>query len=407
MSTHSHAETGEVRLAPTQTKVLMQAAIAVLVLGIVLSIAAALSDPHRFAFSYLAGFMFVCTLGLGGLFFVLLQYVTRAGWSVGPRRQMEWLAGILPFTAILFLPIAYFVPVLYTAWVHPDTHAIGYDMLEKKFAYLNIPFFYVRAAIYFVIWTALSLYYRNTSLKQDRTADPSLTSTMQNVSAPGLYLFGFSLTFAAFDWLMSLTPAWYSTMFGVYIFAGSTTSSLALLSLMTISLQKTGLMGAVSTVEHRHDIGKLLFGFTVFWAYIAFGQFFLIWYANIPEETIWYHMRWFTPEGAHSSWMPVSVFIIFGHFWVPFLILLSRHVKRNYFGLALGASIMLVMHYVDLYWVVMPVLDKEFHPSWIDLAGLLLPVGALAVWLVRRASLDPVYPVNDPRLPEAVQLVNL
>jgi hypothetical protein len=372
------------------------------VLGIVLAIVAAVVDTKRFAFSYLTGFYFVVTLGLGGLFFVLIQHVTKAGWSVAPRRQMEWLSGILPITAILFIPLALLAGNIWHEWWHPEAlHGEEAELVGKKLGYLNPTFFYIRAVIYFAVWSALAMLFRGASRKQDMSGDPKLTEKMQVWAAPSLFAFGVTLTFAAFDWLMSLTPTWYSTIFGVYIFAGAVTSSLALLALMTLAIQNTGLLGNVSTVEHRHDIGKLLFGFTVFWAYIAFSQFFLIWYANIPEETIYYKVRW------GNSWEPVSLILLFGHFWVPFFLLLSRHAKRSPIGLTIGAVLMLVMHYVDIYWMVMPVLTKEVSFSWIDIAGLLGPVGILAGWLAIRASRDPLYPLRDPRLPEAAQLVNL
>ncbi len=401
MSNSTPASANVVRLSPDTVRLLTQVSGAVTAIGLILSFIGQRVDSWRFIYSYLTGFFFVTTLGLGGLFFVLLQHVTQSGWSVGPRRQMEWLSGILPLTPILFLPVAVTVPQLFHAWISPDKTAIGYDMLEKKFAYLNVKFFFIRAVLYFVVWGTLSWIFRSKSLEQDKSGDPELTRQMQRISPVSMYLFAFSLTFAAIDWVMSLLPTWYSTIFGVYVFAGSATSSLAVLALMTVALQRGGLGSPLSTVEHRHDIGKLLFGFTVFWAYIAFDQFFLIWYANIPEETIFYKMRW------ENGWQAVSYLMLFGHFWVPFLLLLSRHVKRNFFGLALGATILLCMHYVDVYWLIMPNYDRNFHASWIDLGGLMAPLGILGWWLAYRAGRDPVYPVNDPRMPEAVELVNL
>jgi hypothetical protein len=216
--------------------------------------------------------------------------------------------------------------------------------------------------------------------------------------------FGLSTTFAAFDWVMSLDPHWYSTIFGVYFFAGCALSSLATLSLITIQLQSRGLLSRVSTVEHQHDIGKLLFGFVVFWAYIAFSQFLLIWYANIPEETVWYKHRF---EG---SWGSVSWLLLFGHFVIPFLWLLSRTAKRIRVVLGAGAAWLLFMHYVDLYWLVMPTMEELHHgahPSWIDLAGLLGPVGVGLAVVAARASGSTLYPVKDPRLAEALRVENL
>lgn len=406
MSTPTNAQdlNREIRLDPARATLLLQISGALAVIGIILAGVAWASDPERFGFSYLTGFSFVVTLGLGGLFFVLLQHVTKAGWSVAPRRTMEWLSGVLPLCIVLFIPIALLAGTIFHDWMHPEKARLGEEglkTLKMKSAYLNPPFFYIRAVIYFIAWTALSMIYRNASREQDVTGNPELTKKLQRWSGPALYVFGFSLTFAMFDWLMSLNPLWYSTIFGVYIFSGATTGSLGLLALITLALQENGLGSRISNVEHRHDIGKLLFGFIVFWAYIAFAQFFLIWYANMPDETQFFKMRW------NNTWEPVSLAILFGHFWIPFLVLLSRHAKRSAIGLGIGATIMVVMHYVDMYWLVMPNLDREIHLSWIDFAGFLAPVGVLAWWLALRASRDPVYPVRDPRMGEAAQMMNL
>lgn len=366
--------------------------------GVVACIAAALADHRRFAFAYLVGFAFTVTLCLGALLFVILQHLTRAGWSVGPRRQMEWLASSLPVLAALFLPIAILAGRLYE-WLSPE--AAHDHALQGKAAFLNAPFFFVRTAIYFGAWALLSRAFTRTSRRQDETGDPGITRRMQTWSAPSVLVFGVTLTFAAFDWLMSLQPHWYSTIFGVYIFAGAMTSSLAVLALLTIALQRSGLVKSVSTVEHRHDIGKLLFGFTVFYAYIAFSQYFLIWYANIPEETVFYARRWV------GGWKALSLVLVFAQFVIPFVLLLSRAGKRSSLVLGIAAAILLVGHYVDVYWLVMPILDEAtVHATWIDLAGLLGPAGVLAAWLARRAASDPLYPLRDPRLREAVRLEN-
>jgi hypothetical protein len=389
-----------IRLTEEQGASLMRMAIAVAAVGILLGVLAAFSDHERFAAAYLTGFVFVTTVGLGAMFFVLIQHLTRAGWSVGPRRQMEWLSGILPVSAALFLPVAIHAHDLYREWMGPE--AANDEVLRGKAAYLNPTFFYIRAVVFLAAWTGLALWFWRTSRKQDESGDPALTEKMQLSSAPGVVVFSLTLTFAAFDWVMSLDPHWYSTIFGVYIFAGSATSSLAALALMTLALQSAGIMGKVSTVEHRHDIGKLLFGFIVFWAYIGFSQFLLIWYANIPEETIFYVHR------LEGSWKTVSLTLLFGHFVVPFIVLLSRHAKRHPGVLGLASVLMLVMHYVDIYWLVMPnFLHEEASLSWIDLAGLLGPLGIGVLAVVLRARRSPVYPLRDPRLEEAMHVENL
>jgi len=394
------AATDTPRLPAETAKKLQNLGTALAVAGIAACGAAWAADRERFAFSYLVAFMFVLTLGLGGLFFVMVQHITNAGWSVGPRRQMEWLAGILPVAAVLFIPIAANFGTIYAHWVHP--HGPEAELIQKKAAYLNPTFFFIRAGVYFLIWSGLSWVFRTESAKQDETGDASHTLKLGGLAAPGLFAFALSLTFAAFDWMMSLDPVWYSTIYGVYVFAGSVVSSLALLALLTIRLQKSGLIGSVSTVEHRHDIGKLLFGFTVFWTYIAFSQFFLIWYANIPEETLFFLHRW---EG---SWKQASLALLFLHFIIPFALLMPRTVKRSYGGLTAGAVIILTSHYLDMYWNVMPNLDHHgMHVTWIDVAAFLGPVGVLAWWLARQAATTNLFPLKDPRLGEARKLVNL
>jgi hypothetical protein len=401
MSSKHHEAGADVERLPADTaKKINGIGMALLVVGLLAAGAGFFADHKRFAFSYLAAFMWLLTIGLGGLFFVLIQHVVRAGWSVAPRRHAEWLSSILPASAILFLPIAAFAKELYEHWM--GEHAHHDALIQAKHAYLNPTFFYVRAGIYFVIWTVLALWFGKQSSDQDADKSPVHTEKMQYWAPPSTFLFGFSLTFAAFDWLMSLDPHWYSTIFGVYIFAGGVVSALSVLALINIQLQKAGLLKSVSTVEHRHDIGKLLFGFTVFYAYIAFSQYFLIWYANIPEETIFYKHRWV------GMWKEVSLLLLFGHFVGPFLVLLSRHAKRNSLVLGGVAVWMLFMHWIDMYWLVMPTLDHHgAHFTWIDGAALLATFGVGAFVLARRATSSHLFPIHDPRLPEARAVENL
>jgi hypothetical protein len=369
------------------------------VLGVAAAGAGYVMDAKRFAFSYLVGFLFLATISLGGLFFVLIQHLTRASWSVAARRQMEWLTGLLPVVAVLFIPVLLFSHTLYHHWMGPE--AAHDALLQKKVAYLNPTFFYGRAVFYVVVWVALSLFFVRNSRKQDETGDIKLTRKMEAMSAPGMILFALTTTFAAFDWVMSLDPHWYSTIYGVYVFAGCATSSLSVLALITIQLQERGYFVKISTVEHRHDIGKLLFGFIVFFAYIGFSQFLLIWYADLPEETTFYHARW-----DDAGWAKMSLAILIGHFIVPFLLLMSRHAKRSAVVLSIGAVIMLVMHYVDLYWLVMPTIDHHLHFSVVDLCGLLGPLGIGAFFVARQASQGSLYPIRDPRLAETVKVDN-
>jgi hypothetical protein len=376
---------------------------ALAIMGLVFGAMGAYADLTRFRYAYLTGFAWVLTIGLGGLLFILIMHVTKTSWSIAARRQAEWLAGILPICILLFAPVIAFSHHIYE-WMHPE--AMHDPILAKKASYLNEKRFYIFAAAYFLVWSLAATWFRRRSLEQDRTGDPNITIRMQRSAAPLILLVALSLSFAGFDWIMSLQPHWYSTIFGVYIFSGAMTSSLSAIALGTILFQRRGLYGPVSTVEHRHDIGKLLFGFTVFWTYIAFSQYFLIWYANIPEETIFYRLR------LEHGWKTVSQLLVIGHFVLPFIVLLSRHTKRSAVGLGFAAVWMLFMHWIDMYWLVMPAWSEATHTrgvgfSWVDIAGWFAPLGILAFWWAYRASRDPIYPVRDPRLPETVKLVQL
>jgi hypothetical protein len=371
-------------------------------LGIVLSVVAALVDFHRFAFAYLVGFSYAVTLGLGALFFILIVHATKAGWSVVARRQMEFVAGALPVCILLFIPIAVMAPTIFWEW-WPGAAALNDPLLAKKQVWFEHGFFFIRAAIYLLAWSGLAWWFTRTSYEQDVSGDPRLSVRMQNASAPMIIVFALTISFAGFDWIMSLQPHWYSTIFGVYIFAGSFLTALAFLGLGTVMMHRAGWFKRISHVEHRHDIGKLMFAFTVFWAYIAFSQFMLIWYANLPEETIFFEMRW------SNGWRPWSLLLIFSAFAVPFLYLLPRTIKRSMPALTLGAAILLFAHYVDLYWLIMPMSDHHhhFHYSWIDVAGFLGPVGVFLFVAARRAVRGPIYPLKDPYLAETVKVENL
>jgi hypothetical protein len=381
---------------------LTAAAGAVAGLGIILSVVAALVDMHRFAFAYLVGFSYAVTLGLGALFFVLVVHVTKAGWSVVARRQMEFVAGALPVCILLFIPVALMAPTIYWEW-WPGAAALNDPILAKKEVWLSHGFFFIRSAFYLVVWSALAMWFTRTSYEQDVSGDPRLTIRMQSASAPMLLVFALTLSFASFDWIMSLQPHWYSTIFGVYIFSGSFVTACAFLGLVTVATHRYGWFKRISNVEHRHDIGKLMFAFTVFWAYIAFSQFMLIWYANLPEETIFFDMRW------QNGWRPWSLLLIFVCFVIPFLYLLPRTIKRIPATLTLGAVILLVAHYVDLYWLIMPMSDHHHHfnYSWIDIAGFLGPFGVFMFVAARRAARGPLYPLKDPYLIETVKVENL
>lgn len=358
------------------------------------------SDPKQFFFSWLVSFLFFLSLALGALFFVLIQYAAQGGWGIVLRRIGETVFATLPVMAALSLPVLLGVHDLYE-WAHAG--AAEHDaLLQWKAPFLNVPFFLIRAALYFVIWSFIAVLYYRGSRGQDVTGDQAVSARLRRLAGPSLIVLALTQTFASIDWIMSLTPHWYSTMFGVYFFAGSFVGFIALLSVVSVAMRSAGLLHTVISAEHLHDIGKFLFAFTAFWAYIAFSQFFLMWYANLPEETIWYKAR------MTGSWMTISLVLMAGHFVAPFFYLMGRSVKRNGVTLALGGAWLLAMHFLDLYWQVMPTLHPQgFSPSVLDFAALVTVGGcfvAAASWLMRREALIPV---RDPRLAESLAFENV
>jgi MFS family permease len=269
--------------------------------GLVASLVLGAAQMRHFYFSWLVAFLYFLSIALGSLFFILVLFVCRAGWSVALRRVVENVIATVPVFALLFVPIWLGRHELF---VWTDAADVAKNrVLQGQQPFLNDSFFLIRALIYFVSWSALAVYFSRQSQKQDGSRDERITRRLQTIAAPGIVLFALTLTFAAIDWILSLDPEWYSTMIGVYYFSGALLASFAFLIVAITAIQARGPLRGVVTIEHVHDVGKLLFGFTVFWAYIAFSQYFLIWYANIPEETAYYIERATAPgrPSARSS----------------------------------------------------------------------------------------------------------
>lgn len=366
------------------------------------------SDHHGdFYFSYLVAFMYAATLGLGALFFTLVQHAGRAGWSVLVRRTAENMMGTLPVIALFFIPIFLGRHELYHHWM--DAKIIAEDaILQGKQAYLNEGFWAGRAVFYLGVWGFLGWYFRRRSVHQDSMSEDDVAGReefsrgTERRSAISIFFFALTITFAGIDWIMSLDPHWYSTMWGVYLFAGAFMSALAFLGLVHILMQRAGLVTRIINDEHFHDLGKLTFAFTVFWTYIAFSQYFLIWYANIPEETSWYAHR------MGNSWEYVGIALMLGHFVVPFFFLMPRTIKRIRWTLALGCVWMLVMHYVDLQYMIMPV--HAHHGVHFSLIDVLTWIGMFSVFIglfIMNTGRAALIPVRDPRLAESVNFVNI
>ncbi|MCS7471492.1 hypothetical protein NZK35_33000 [Stieleria sp. ICT_E10.1] len=388
-----------------------------LLVGMGMAFAVSDADMPRFGMSaYLTAFLYVLTIVLGCLFFVLIQHLVRAGWSVVVRRVAECMMIMIVPMAFLFLPIlfAVFSEGTLFVWTDPEFASklhLDEKMWETKKLFLNAPFFVLRALVYFGIWGALAVYYWRGSVNQDETGERAATDRMQYWSGPAVMAFSLSLSFAAFDWGMSLAPMWFSTMFGVYIFAGGILAAHCVITLLTYLLQRAGALKEEVTPEHYHDLGKYIFGFIVFWTYISFSQYMLIWYGNIPEETEWFYSR---QDGGFGY---LSIGLIFFHWLIPFFGTMSRHVRRRPGVMAFWAAYILVVHFIDIYWIVMPearVVETHTVPSFGGplgiLASLLCVVGmsTLVIGLVLRvAGGNRVVPVRDPRLRESIIFENI
>jgi hypothetical protein len=373
-------------------------------LGVIAFVALALCgagaaiDPTQFSFSWLFAFGFFFTLCAGCFFWTIVHYATDAEWTVVVRRQLENIAVLVAVLAIFFIPILLLRQHLYE-WMNiaPGKEAA----LDSKRAYLNLNFFVLRAVFFLGFFIIASQLLRRLSVRQDKDGNPQFTIRLRKVAFASLPLFALCLTFGAFDWLMSLNYRWFSTMFGVYIFAGAAGSSMALLVLVITALQRAGYLKNVVTREHYHVMGKWMFAFCVFWAYIGFGQYMLIWYANMPEETQYYLTR------NTESWWNLSMLLVIGRFFGPFAILLLQSIKKHPRQLCYVAAWILLMQMLDIYLVVLPALHGTgVHVSLWDFAAIIAIGATLAFVYLRIVGKTSLFPVRDPRLVESLKLVN-
>jgi hypothetical protein len=373
-------------------------------LGIVAFVALALCgagaaiDPKQFSYSWLFAFGFFFTLCAGCFFWTIVHYATDAEWTVVVRRQLENIAVLFAILAILFIPILLLRHNLYD-WMNipPGTE----EKLDSKRAYLNLNFFVLRAVFFLGFFIIASHLLRRFSVRQDKDGNPQFTIWLRKLSFISLPLFALSLTFGAYDWLLGLEYRWFSTMFGVYIFAGAAGSSMSLLVLVITALRKAGYLKNVVTLEHYHIMGKWMFAFCVFWAYIGFGQYMLIWYANMPEETQYFLVR------NTESWWFLSMLLVIGRFFGPFAILLLRSIKKHPNQLCYVAAWIVLMQMLDMYLIVLPALHGTgVHVSLWDFAALIAMGATLAFAFLRIVGKTSLFPVRDPRLIESLKLVN-
>lgn len=367
-------------------------------LGVVLLAIALFTESFEvFKFSYLVAYSFFLSLTLGSLFLVIIHHLVDACWSTPLRRVTEHLSTLVVWMAIFFIPIAIFAPSMFP-WMeleatHPD-HA-----LEAKKAYLNKVFWYIRSIIYFAVWTFLAMRLRGFSINQDKDGDPKWTKKSQFTAAYAIILFALSITGAAIDWHKSLVHEWFSTMYGVYYFASSVWVTLATLYLLQMALSREGApLHGVLGRRQLHSNGVLLFAFTVFYAYIAFSQYFIIWNGNIPEETFWYKLR------EQGSWLGIGNLMIFGHFFAPFLTLLRIDIKMNPAVMTFIGVWAWLMHYLDMAFNIMPVIQPEgFSVSLSVIALFLTFAGLLISAFIKSLESTNAYPIKDPRLGEALR----
>jgi len=377
-------------LAPAQQKMFVAggAAAAVSVIGLFL-------NPAQFFQSYLMAYLFVLGASLGCLGLGMIHQLSGGAWGVVTRRLIGASSRILPVLTVLFIPILLGRHYLFE-WTHADVVAHD-EVLQHKQLYLNTPFFILRAVVYFAVWNALVYFLNRWSLEQDRTPDPRIARRMQALSGAGLLAYAITVTFASFDWLMSLDPHWFSTIYGVLLLGGQGLTALAMLIVALVWLSRRAPLDAIVVPGHFHDLGNLMLAFVLLWAYFCYSQYLIIFSANLPEEITWYLHR------LHTSWKFIALVLVLFHFAVPFLLLLSRKVKRTPDLILKIALAILAARLIDLYWLIAP----QFHQDglvihWLDIT---LPVALCAGWLgcfVWQLRGRAILPVHDPQFEQAL-----
>ena len=356
----------------------------------------ALIQPQPFFSAYLSAYIFWVGIPVGCLALLMLHHLVGGRWGFMIQRVLEAAIQTLPLMALLFIPLLFGLSDLYP-WARAEVVAAD-PLLQQKAAYLNLPFFIVRALVYFVIWIVLGRLLVKWSLDQDRTADPTLTQRLQKLSGPGLVLYGLTVTFSAIDWVMSLEPKWYSTIFGMIFIVSDGLAALAFVIVVSDLIKNEPPLARAISADRFHDLGNLLLALVMLWAYMHFSQFLLIWSENLTEEIPWYLHR------INGGWEWVALALVLFLFVLPFVLLLSRTAKRSTVMLARVATVILFMHWLSVLWMVVPSFyPARFHIHWMDVVA---PIGIGAVWLgaflgyLRTQSL---LPLRDPRFVELLE----
>jgi hypothetical protein len=382
---------------PKDFGILPTVALGAAAIGIFGSLIGLAFSREQFAHSWLFAFAYFFTITVGAFFWICLHHATDAQWSVVIRRIWENTVSLLPWLALIFLPLFLCAPMLWHWWdLDPSTDVV----LKAKSGYLSQSFFIIRYLAYFCLLSFWAWTFRSRSIAQDSDGAARHTIVLRKFGVSGIIVLGLCLTFAAFDWLMGLDWHWFSTMWGVYIFAGAAGASISLTVIVVTLLKNRGYLKPV-TLEHYHIMGKFMLTFTIFWAYIGFSQYMLIWYANIPEENSYFRLR------NTDSWWYFSTFLVIGRFFLPFPILLTQWIKKQPRYLCMVAGWILFMQLLDMYVVVLPSLHHSgFDPSILDLCAL-LGIGGTVAWLwMRKLPTACLFPTRDPRLAESLNLTN-
>jgi len=369
------------------------------VIGLALCALGWFINADQFFRSYLMAFIFWTGLAVGCLAILMMQYLTGGAWGIIIRRELEAASQTLFLMALLFIPIIFGIHNLYI-WSHPSdfvSDPILYHALEHKHPFLNTPFFIARAVVYFILWAGMAFYLNRWSLEQDRTNDARFTLRLQAISGPGLFVLSVTLTFAMIDWVMSLEPRWYSTIYGATFLAGEALAGFAFIIAVIVLLARYKPLSDVVLPRHYRDLGNLLLAFVLLWAYCAFSQFLLIWSGNLREETPWYLRR------TVGGWGWIAIALIVLHFFLPFFLLLSGDVKRNGRRLTIVAGLVILMRFVDMVWLVEPAFPQtHFGLHWMDFVAM-LGLGGIWLWVfLRQLKSRRLLPVNDPYMQEAL-----
>ena len=358
--------------------------------GVLLAVAGLVLDREQFLRSYLYAFLFWTGMGLGCLGILLLHHTVGGKWGMVIRRMCEAGARTLPYMIVLLLPILVSLPVLYV-WARPE--ALNDANIQSKAAYLNKTGVIVRSIFYFIVWTFYGYRLSKLSVDQDAGGDKNLMGKMRGISAPGLVVFVFVTTFAFIDWVMSLEPHWFSTVYGIMFLVGQVLESFAFMIALVIVLSRRPPLSEYVTKQHLHDLGNMMFAFMVLWAYLSFSQFLIIWSGNLPDEIPWYLRR------LRGGWGYIAVTLVIFHFAAPFVILLMRGVKRHADRLIKVCLLLLAIRLVDVYWIVEPAFyNQQIHIHWLD---FVTPVGIGGLWLAAffwHLRSRPLVPLRDPRL---------